>query len=75
MTEYVTEFFASTTAEDQAALFSGEVQAQLPELVSEGAPPVKGVYRVIDGRLCRILAGLTGEEVRSRLQAVEKRQA
>ena len=71
MTDYVTEFFASTTAEDQRAFFSGEVQEQAPILVSRGAPPAKGTYRVIDGNLCKIITGLSIQEVRSKLQAPE----
>ena len=67
MSEFVSGFFVGTTADDQRNYFSGEVQLRTPPFVGRGAPVAPGVYRVIDGKLCRIVSGL--EEVRARLQS------
>lgn len=65
MSEFVSGVFVGTTADDQRNYFSGEVQLLMPPFIGKGAPIAPGVYRVIDGKLCRIVSGL--EEVRARL--------
>jgi hypothetical protein len=65
MSEFVTGVFVGTTADDQRSYFTGEVQLRTPPFVGKGAPVAPGVYRVIDGKLCRIVSGL--ENVRARL--------
>jgi hypothetical protein len=72
MSEYVTEFFTATTADDERNYFHGDVQPDVGESPFEKAPLPPGTYRVIDGRLCRILAGLPTEDVHDRLRAAAK---
>ena len=70
--EFLYDFFAATTAEDQRSYFSGEVQRRTQPVISNATSVEPGVYRVIDGRLCRVLSGLGTEEVRERLVAAAK---
>jgi hypothetical protein len=71
MSEFVADFFTATTAEDQKNYFYGEEQEETPSLAAAN-PLLPGTYRVIDGMLCKILSGLSADDVLERLRASNK---
>jgi len=72
MNEYVTEFFTATTAEDEENYFYGAEKPDVRDVPFQEARLGPGTYRVIDGVLCRILAGLPTEDVHDRLREAAK---
>lgn len=58
MREYTFEQFSLSTAEDEQNYFTGQPDPIQPD---PSAVLIPGVYRVIDGRLYRIVGGLPPE--------------
>lgn len=57
-TSLLTDFqFSLSTAEDERNYFSGSTPAPQPEVAPEDVLP-PGTYRVIDGQLYRVAAGV-----------------
>lgn len=71
MTDITVDFFSFTTVDDENNYFSGSIEQRVR--ASEGAYPQlpPGVYRVIDGELCRIVSGLTPDDVRHKLNSAQ----
>lgn len=67
MSGFVSGVFVGTTADDERSYFSGEIQPRALPFMGQGALLEPGEYRVVDGTLCRIVSGLSTEEVRARL--------
>lgn len=68
MNEFSTEFFVTTTREDQQNYFSGAIQMGVHAWGGEERSLLPGNYRVIDGQLCLVISGLSTEDVRNRLR-------
>ncbi len=62
MNEFISEFFASTTGEDQRNYFFGEVQLRTPPFLGKWATLVPGTFRVSDGALYQIASKPSSEE-------------
>jgi hypothetical protein len=75
MTEFVTEFFTATTAEDQRNYFYGNEQSDVRDFPAEGVLLAPGTYRVVDGILCRILSGLPKDDIHELLRSAAKRSS
>lgn len=56
MSEFVSEQFAVSTAEDERNYFTGQPEAMFRPNPSAILPP--GTYRIIEGSLYRIISGL-----------------
>ncbi len=69
MKNFTTKNFTATTAEDQENYFFAEFHPLKEVLSAESGFLPPGNYRVVDGNLCRIVSGLSQEEVRSRLRS------
>lgn len=69
MRDFIVEFFASTTGDDQMNYFSGETQERVKAFEGSARELAAGIYRVIDGELHHVISGLIPEEVRQRLDA------
>jgi hypothetical protein len=72
MNEFTANFFSMTTAEEQDNYFSDDIPSQknIPE--NDTSPIISGTYRVIDGNLCRIVSGLSTNDVLKRLDETTK---
>ena len=70
MSEFVSGFFAATTADDERDYFTGAVQRRTAASLGQGVGMAPGTYRVIDGALCRVLSGLPEAEVRQHLSSI-----
>ncbi|MEW6078132.1 MAG: hypothetical protein AB1724_09995 [Thermodesulfobacteriota bacterium] len=66
MSDFIEEFFTTTTADDQNNYFTGEYQVIIPR-VKQQVPA--GEYRVIDGDFFRVLSGGSTEDVRKKIKA------
>jgi len=69
MNDITTYYFSYTTAEEQMNYFTGETQTTVG--IHNSAKPElnPGVYRVIDGKLCKIKSGLSKKEVKAILES------
>ena len=69
MSEFVSEQFAVSTAEDERNYFTGQPEAMVRPNPSAILPP--GTYRVIEGSLYRVISGLPPNLSLSRAEDVE----
>ncbi len=62
-----TEFFVNTTDEDQLNYFFGLSSTNISLFLGNERILPLGNYRVINGQLCRIISGLSPEDVRQKM--------
>ncbi len=67
MNKYETGVYFTTTGEDEQNIFFGETQSHIHTGGAEGISIQPGNYCIMDGQLCRIISGLSPEDVRNRL--------
>lgn len=61
--------FTYTTADEQRNLFTGEIQDNYEFFSGEVTIP-PGTYRIIEGKLCKILVGSSPEETKKHFEQI-----
>lgn len=68
--ELTNEILIFTTAEDQMNYFYGESH-QFDYWFNQAGEMQPGEYRIIDGKLCKIISGLAESEVKTKLRNLD----
>jgi len=55
MNRFSIEFFTATTGEDQRDYFFGDAQPETPAFSGRCETLAPGIYRIVNGSLCRIV--------------------
>ena len=63
--------FTYTTVDEQRNLFTGETQDSY-EFSSDEITLAPGMYRVVDGKICKVLTGASPEEIKRRFDQIAK---